>query len=104
MIALVVDAAVVDNQRVHLFGREFRENVLEQINEMATDVAPQERFADIFLRSACERALNCAANVLRRIEQRAVNVEQVNRKGRDHLRQAEAVRRPADRAAFRPQV
>ncbi len=84
VVAREIDAAILNHQSVHLLTRVFGEQVLKQVEQMTPDVTVQQLVTYVFMTRFAKRALDCGADILRGIKQRTVDVEQVNRKGRNH--------------------
>jgi hypothetical protein len=84
--AAQVDGAVLLDQGVDLLGCGARKDVLEQINQMKTDVAAEEVERDGLAGSGFEDLLDGTADVPGGVQQSTVDIEEINRKGRDNAR------------------
>ena len=78
MIAKRIDAAVFNDQSINLLGRVSREQLLEQINQVAADEALNEIERHVMLGGGRQNTLDGSDDVYRGINQGAVNVEQIN--------------------------
>ncbi len=55
--------AVIGDHLLHLFARQVGKQILEQIEQMAADVAPQEVVGNVVAARGGEHQLDGAANV-----------------------------------------
>ena len=78
MISSQIDAPVVGNHLVHLLAGQLRKQILEKIEKVSADVEPQELIAHGVLPGSRKNFLNRPTNVRRGVDQRAVDVEQIN--------------------------
>src|SRR6266849_2180624 len=69
---------------VHLRSAQIRKQLSKYRTELAADIAAQKFKADRRATERCQHVTLRAADVRRRIEQRAVDIEQVNRITRNH--------------------
>lgn len=80
MIAGRIYATVFRNQLLNLLGCVTREYVLKKINQMAADIAAKKFMTDIGAICAGKDGLNGSADIVSRIDQSAIDVEQINGK------------------------
>jgi hypothetical protein len=83
MAALRIDGAVFLDPGIDLFRGCFREEIPEQIHQMAANVGAKEIVGHVGFGRVRQDSADGATDVLSGIKQSAVNVEKIGPKGRD---------------------
>src|SRR5260370_18632590 len=82
MPACQIDASIVGDHLIDRLAREIQ--VEKQIQKVSSDVAAQQSFGDVVAAASRQYFLDRSADVASGVHQRPVDVEQVNRKWRNH--------------------
>ena len=78
MLPPEINAPVIGDHLIDLLASEFGQKVLEQIEQVSSDIAPQKLVADRVLTSCREHRLNSAADINRGVNKSTVDVKKIN--------------------------
>jgi hypothetical protein len=82
MFPLAIHLAVILNHRVDPLTLE--SEIEEQVEQMQADIAPEEGILNVGAPARAKHVLDGPADIRGGVHQRAIHVEQVNRKRGDH--------------------
>ena len=79
-----INRPVLANQMINLIVGHLGKEITEQFQQVISDIALEEGMIDVRAGSFGENGLEGSADIIRGVHQSAVNVKQINRKGRNH--------------------